>query len=44
MDLSSMHPVVIKFMMNMMEDVGDWYTGLTGEIEAAYSFFLESDI
>lgn len=44
LDLSNMHPEVIKFMMNMMEDVGDWYTGLTGEIEAAYSFFLESDI
>jgi hypothetical protein len=31
-------------MMNLMEDVGDWYTGLTGEIEAAYSFFLETDL
>ncbi len=44
LDLSNMHPEVIKFMMNMTEDVGDWYTGLTGEIDAAYSFFLESDI
>ena len=44
LDLSTMHPDVIKFMMDMMEDVGDWYTGLTDEIEAAYSFFLEADI
>jgi putative nucleotidyltransferase with HDIG domain len=43
LDLSTMHPEVVKFMMNMMEDVGDWYTGLTGEIEAAYAFFLESN-
>jgi hypothetical protein len=39
-----MHPEVVKFMMNMMEDVGDWYSGLTGEIEAAYGFFLELDL
>ena len=44
LDLSTMHPEVVKFMMDMMEDVGDWYTGLTGEIEAAYSFFLEADM
>jgi hypothetical protein len=30
--------------MNMMEDVGDWYTGLTGEIDAAHAFFLETDV
>jgi len=28
----------------MMEDVGDWYTGLTGEIEAAYELFLETEL
>jgi hypothetical protein len=27
----------------MMEDVGDWYSGLTGEIESAYEFFLETE-
>jgi hypothetical protein len=32
------------FMMNMMEDVGDWYTGLTGEIDAAYAVFLQTDV
>ena len=42
LDLSQMHPDVVKFMMNMMEDIGDWYTGLTDEIEAAYSLFLET--
>jgi hypothetical protein len=26
-----------------MEDVGDWYSGLTGEIESAYEFFLETE-
>lgn len=44
LDLSAMHSDVVKFMMNMMEDVGDWYTGLTDEIEAAYALFLESDL
>ncbi len=44
LDLSKMHPDVVKFMMNMMEDVGDWYTGLTSEIEAAYELFLETEL
>jgi putative nucleotidyltransferase with HDIG domain len=44
LDLSAMHSDVVKFIMNMMEDVGDWYTGLTEEIEAAYALFLESDL
>jgi putative nucleotidyltransferase with HDIG domain len=44
LDLSKMHPEVTNFMMDMMEDVGDWYTGLTAEIDAAYSFFLETDV
>ena len=43
LDLSTMHPEVVKFMMSMMEDVGDWYTGLTDEIESAYTFFLEAE-
>ena len=42
LDLSQMHPDVVKFMMNMMEDIGDWYSGLTDEIEAAYALFLET--
>ena len=44
LDLSVIHSDVVKFIMNMMEDVGDWYTGLTEEIEAAYALFLESDL
>jgi hypothetical protein len=27
-----------------MEDIGDWYSGLTSEIEAAYDFFLEAEL
>jgi putative nucleotidyltransferase with HDIG domain len=44
LDLKKMHPDIVKFMMNLMEDVGDWYSGLTGEIEAAYDFFLEAEL
>ncbi len=44
LDLSKMHPEVVKFMMDMMEDVGDWYSGLTAEIESAYEFFLETEV
>jgi putative nucleotidyltransferase with HDIG domain len=43
LDLAKMHPDVVKFMMDLMEDVGDWYSNLTGEIEAAYEFFLETE-
>jgi len=43
LDLSKIHPDVVKFIMDMMEDVGDWYSGLTDEIEAAYGFFLETE-
>jgi hypothetical protein len=42
--MSKMHPEVVKFMMDMMEDVGDWYSGLTAEIESAYEFFLETEV
>ena len=44
LDLSKMHPEVVKFMMDMMEDVGDWYSGLTAEIDSAYEFFLETEV
>jgi hypothetical protein len=43
LDLANMHPNSVKFVMDMMEDVGDWYSGLAGEIEDAYAFFLESE-
>jgi putative nucleotidyltransferase with HDIG domain len=41
LDLSKMHPEIAKFTMNLIEDIGDWYSGLTGEIEGAYNFFME---
>lgn len=41
LDLSAMHPHAVKFMMQHMDDVSDWYSSLTGEIEDAYAFFLE---
>jgi putative nucleotidyltransferase with HDIG domain len=43
LDLAKIHPDVVKFIMDMMEDVGDWYSGLSGEIESAYGFFLETE-
>jgi hypothetical protein len=42
-DLSGIHNDAAKFMTSMVEDVGDWYEGLIEEIEAAYTFFLETD-
>lgn len=44
LDISKIHPDNVKFMMNLMENIGDWYAGLTNEIEDAYSFFLEADL
>ena len=44
LDFSTMYPDVLKFGMDMIEDVGDWYTGLTSEIEAAYELFLETEL
>jgi putative nucleotidyltransferase with HDIG domain len=41
LDLSAMNPQAVKFMMRHMDDVSDWYSSLTGEIENAYAFFLE---
>ena len=43
LDIVKIHPDVVNFIMDMMEDVGDWYSGLTEEIEAAYEFFLETE-
>jgi hypothetical protein len=39
-----MHPDIVKFMMSMLEDIGDWYSGMTDEIQAAYDFFLEAEL
>jgi putative nucleotidyltransferase with HDIG domain len=43
LDMAALHPDAVRFMMNLVEDVADWYVGLTEEIEEAYSFFLEAD-
>jgi HD-like signal output (HDOD) protein len=42
-DVAAMHPVAVKFMMNLVENISDWFTGLTEEIETAYAFFLDTD-
>jgi len=44
LDLSKMHQDIVKFMMSMLEDIGDWYSGMTDEIQAAYDFFLEAEL
>jgi hypothetical protein len=43
LDMAAMHPDATKYMMNLVEDVSDWYVGLTEEIEQAYGFFLDAD-
>jgi len=42
-DMAALHPKAVKFLMEQMEDIGDWYYGLTDEIEAAYSLFLDPE-
>jgi len=39
-DMAALHPNAVKFLMDQLEDISDWYYGLTDEIEAAYSLFL----
>lgn len=39
-DTTTMPPEVNRFMMQTMQNVGNWYAGITAEIEAAHSFFL----
>ena len=41
-DTTMMPPEVIRFMMQTMQNVDHWYAGITSEIEAAHSFFLET--
>jgi putative nucleotidyltransferase with HDIG domain len=43
-DLTTIHPEAVKFLMTQMEDTADWYAGLTEEIEAAYALFLEQEL
>jgi len=42
-DLSALHPDARKFMLNALENVGDWYAGIAEEIESAHAFFLEQN-
>ena len=42
-DMATLHPNAVKFLMDQLEDVGDWFYGLTDEIEAAYSLFLDPE-
>jgi putative nucleotidyltransferase with HDIG domain len=42
-DLTAMHPEAVKFLMTQLENTADWYSSLTGEIEAAYELFLEQE-
>lgn len=42
-DMSAIHPEAVKFLMGQLENSADWYAGLAVEIEAAYSFFLDSE-
>jgi len=41
-DLTALHPDARKFMLNALENVGDWYAGMSEEIEAAHAFFLDT--
>ncbi len=41
-DLGALHPDARKLLMSRLENVGDWYADIAGEIEAAQSFFLEA--
>ena len=38
-----LHPDARKFMLNALENVGDWYAGIAEEIESAHAFFLEQN-
>jgi putative nucleotidyltransferase with HDIG domain len=40
-DISAMHPAEVKFMMDQIENLQDFYSGLTSDIESAYQFFLD---
>jgi putative nucleotidyltransferase with HDIG domain len=42
-DMAALHPNAVKFLMDQLEDISDWYYGLTDEIEAAYSLFLDPE-
>jgi putative nucleotidyltransferase with HDIG domain len=41
-NLDSLQPDARKLLLVRLENVGDWYADIAGEIEAAQSFFLEA--
>jgi putative nucleotidyltransferase with HDIG domain len=42
-DMGTLHPEVVKFLMAQMENSSDWYANLSVEIEKAHAFFLEGE-
>ena len=42
-DMAALHPKSVKFLMEQLEDIGDWFYGLTEEIDAACSLFLDPE-
>ena len=42
-DMSTLHPDAVRFLMEHLKDLADWYSGLTDEIEAAYALFLDPE-
>lgn len=42
-DLSTVHPEVVKFLMTQLDNTADWFSSLAGEIEAANELFLEQE-
>jgi len=42
-DMDALHPTAVKFLTDQLEDIGDWYGGLTAEIEAACTLFLDPE-
>ena len=42
-DMAALHPKAAKFLAELLEDIGDWFYGLTDEIEAACSLFLDPE-
>lgn len=42
-DMAAVHPNAVKFLMDQLEDIGDWYGSLTDEIEAAHALFLDPE-
>jgi putative nucleotidyltransferase with HDIG domain len=42
-DMAALHPNAVRFLMNQLQDVGNWYGSLTDEIEAACALFLDPE-